>query len=142
VDGVEYLWIRGEAQHGAASLGFRKTAERYFPVAQWTQELPDPPPGTASLQFALQAKAQAVTKAIVDIQYKKPDGGNGHVWALYLGAKERTDSPITHDWQAYNGAVEIPEGATSLRIALQMYGPGIVAFDSLGLRYLSGKPTP
>src|SRR5262249_20416842 len=37
IDGVEYIWDRKTGQKGTSSLCLRKTANRYFPIAQWYQ---------------------------------------------------------------------------------------------------------
>jgi hypothetical protein len=58
-----------------------------------------------------------------------------HEWAAYIGAKEENDPPADHDWKQYSGRVNIPAGATKLRIALQDYGPGKVWFDDVQARY-------
>src|SRR5690349_16159855 len=41
VGGVEYLWDKNAAHQGKASLCLRKTAQRYFPIAQWSQVIPN-----------------------------------------------------------------------------------------------------
>src|SRR5512133_2542617 len=37
VAGVQYLWDQQTAHDGKASLCLKKNAQRYFPVAQWSQ---------------------------------------------------------------------------------------------------------
>ena len=39
IPGVEYLWSRDNGHTGKASLCLKKTVQRYFPIAQWSQTL-------------------------------------------------------------------------------------------------------
>ena len=58
-----------------------------------------------------------------------------HEWAAYIGAKQDGDPPVNHDWKTYSAALSIPAQTKSIRIALQIYGPGAVWFDELTVGY-------
>ena len=112
--GVEYQWDRTVAHQGKASLHLKKTADRYFPIAQWFQEVKRT--GTAPrLKVSAFVKAKKMTKAILDIQFTDAADELTHKWAAYIGAKENGDPPATHDWKPYAGIVEIPEGTRKIR---------------------------
>jgi serine/threonine protein kinase/predicted esterase len=139
ISGVEYIRDREVGHESQTSLCLHKTANRYFPIAQWSQTVPrvgDSP----SLQVSVQAKAEEVTKAIVDVIFLDQDRDMiSHEWASYIGAKESTDPPTTHDWKDYSGQVAIPSDCAHIKIALQIYGPGKVWFDNVRTIYLSSR---
>src|SRR3972149_1105835 len=133
VPGVRYLWPR-QAADGKRSLSLKKTANRYFPIAEWRRIVPVT--GTPStLVVTVQVKAQRATKAIVDAQFID-DGGQwlSHEWLVYVGAKNDGDPPTTHDWKEYTGTVAIPPSTKQIAFGLQIYGPGQVWFDQLEAR--------
>jgi predicted esterase len=140
VAGVEYQWDRNVAHRGKASLHLKKTAERYFPIAQWFQEVKRAG-ATPRLMVSAFVKAKKVTKAILDVQFEGRDGGRSHHWAAYIGAKEAGDEPVAHDWKRYEGVVEIPNGTEKIIVAIQIYGPGDVWFDDLVADYTNDQPT-
>src|SRR5262249_43807721 len=123
--GVKYQWDRTTSHEGKASLHFRKTAQRYFPIAQWFQVV-DRTGKTPRLKVSTFVKAEKMTKAILDVQFQQPNGQASHEWVAYIGAKEDNDPPATHGWKRYEGVVTIPEGTEKLIIAAQVYGPGDV----------------
>jgi RNA polymerase sigma-70 factor (ECF subfamily) len=135
ISGVEYIWDKNAGQQGKASLCLEKTANRYFPIAQWYQVVNrtgDQP----ALQVSAQVKAKGVTKAIIDVAFLDEMGESvGHKWAAYIGAKEAGAAPANHDWKEYAGRVEIPPGTKRLQIGLQVYGPGKVWFDEVRAEY-------
>jgi RNA polymerase sigma factor (sigma-70 family) len=138
--GVEYHWDRDVAHQGKASLHLRKTAQRYFPIAQWFQEVRRT--GTTSrLKVTAFVKAKNVTKAILDVQFADQNGADSHKWAVYVGAKENGDPPVTHNWQKYEGIVEIPTGTRTMIVALQIYGPGDVWVDDITADYTEQQAT-
>jgi predicted esterase len=128
VPGVEYRWDRAVGRDGKSSLCLKKTAQRYFPIAQWVHGVTGPVPDRVKVSTWI--KAEQAFKAIVDVQWEA-DGKSGHEWVAYVGAKEGGDPPADHDWKRYEGVADPPEGATHLRIALQIYGPGTVWFDEV-----------
>jgi predicted esterase len=139
IPGVTYKWDRTVAHQGRASLHLRKTERRYFPIAQWFQEVRrtgDQP----RLKVTAFVKAKKATKAILDVQFVTKDGGESHEWAAYIGAKQANDPPVTHDWKRYEGIVTIPEGTEHLIVAAQIYGPGDVWFDDFTAEYTDAQP--
>jgi predicted esterase len=136
VPGVEYLWDDKDASDGKRSLGFRKTENRYFPIATWlrTATLRD---DAANVEVSVMVKAAGAGKAVVDLVFLNAQGGPlGHKWLAYIGAQEENDPPANHDWGRYASVVAIPRGAKKLAIGLQMFGPGAVWFDELQARYV------
>jgi RNA polymerase sigma-70 factor (ECF subfamily) len=135
IDGVEYIWDKKTAKKGKASLCLHKTAMRYFPIAQWYQVV-DRKGDKEALRVSAQVKAEKVTKAIIDVIFLDQDGEMiEHKWASYIGAKEATDPPTSHDWKEYTGRVKIPKAAKKIQIGLQIYGPGKVWFDEVRAEY-------
>lgn len=135
VEGVQYIWDKENGQRGKASLCLHKTAQRYFPIAQWYQVV-DRKSDKPALRVAAQVKANEATKAILDVIFLDEDGEwIGHEWALYIGAKKEKDPPANHDWKEYTGRVEIPRAAKKIQIGLQIYGPGKVWFDEVRAEY-------
>lgn len=130
VAGVEQTWDRTIAHGGKASLCLKKSAQRYFPIAQWSQSVSvEPASAPRKLHVRCWVKAQNVAKAIVDVTYQTQQPG--HKWAVYLGQKQDSDPVATHDWKLYEATVEVPAQASKVGIALQMYGPGTIWFDDL-----------
>ena len=134
VEGVEYIWDRAVSKSGHASLCLRKSAQRYFPIAQWMQPLSitaaDHP---QTFRLSAWVKAEQAYKAILDLQYNTPQDEWQHKWAAYIGAKDNGTPPANHDWKLYRGEIEVPAGTTKLTIGLQIYGPGTVWFDDIEL---------
>jgi len=134
VPGVEQLWDKSTAHSGKASLCLKKTAQTYFPVAQWSQSVTVQPAASArKLQVKCWVKADKATKAIIDVPYSA--GTSGHNWAIYIGQKQKTDPVANHDWKLYEGVVEIPAQTSKVGIAFQIYGPGTVWFDDLQIAW-------
>ncbi len=135
IDGVTYLWDRGTAHTGHASLCLIKQANRYFPIAQWFQTVPNSRSSRA-LKVSAWVKARQAYKAILDVQFTADGTGSTHQWAAYIGARNPGDPPADHDWKLYEGTVNIPAGAKQIVIALQTYGPGTVWFDDVQAAYV------
>lgn len=132
VTGVHVLWDHQTAHSGKASLCLLKTVPRYFPIAQWSQSLSvEPSSAPRKLRVQCWVKADNVTKAIIDVNYQGDGLQAGHVWAVYLGQKQKTDPVLTQDWKLCEGVVEVPAKASKIGIAFQIYGPGAVWFDDL-----------
>ena len=135
VAGVEQTWDRTAAHGGNASLCLKKTVQRFFPIAQWSQAVTVEPSDQArKVRVRCWVRAEKVAKAIVDVTYQGKQ--SGHVWAVFLGQKELTDPIATHDWRLCEGTVEIPAQTTRLGIAFQIYGPGAVWFDDLEVAWV------
>ena len=130
--------IRGTrkvAFEGKASLCIEKTAQRYFPIAQWSQTVDRQGDGPTLLVSA-QVKAENMTKAILDVAFLDEHGNwLSHQWAAFIGIKEEGEPPANHDWRPYSGKVEIPPQTKKLCIGLQVYGPGKVWFDDVRAGY-------
>ncbi len=139
IAGVEYSWSR-TGHTGKGSLRLRKTAQRYFPIAQWYQKV-EHRGGKARLKVSAWIKADQAAKAILDAQFVDARGRTTHAWAAYIGAKESGDPPATHDWKKYEGVVEIPAGTKQIVVAPQIYGPGTVWFDDLSAEYTDEPKT-
>jgi RNA polymerase sigma factor (sigma-70 family) len=140
IRGVSFLWDRDVAHQGKSSLHFRKTEQRYFPIAQWLQEVKRA--GTAPrLKVSAFVRARKTTKAIVDVQFYDQADQFSHNWAAYIGAKQDGDPPVTHDWKKYEGVVDIPASTQKLVVALQIYGPGDVWFDDVAAEYTNDPAT-
>jgi len=137
VSGVEYIWDKNNGSDGRASLCLKKTANRYFPIAQWTRKI-EHKSDASKLAVSAQVKAENATKAVLDALFL--DESNKwikHEWVFYIGRKkEENIPPANHDWKAYSGIVEIPEKTQTVVIGLQIYGPGTVWFDELEVAYV------
>jgi RNA polymerase sigma-70 factor (ECF subfamily) len=142
IPGVEYIWSR-EGHAGRASLCLKKTAQRYFPIAEWSQKV-DHRGDAPRLKVSAWVKADGVTKAILDAQFVGEfEMGSKwqHAWVAYIGQKESGDPPANHDWKRYEGVVEIPPGTRQIIVAPQIYGPGKVWFDDLAAEYTNDPKT-
>ena len=138
VGGVAYHW--DVAHQGRASLHLKKSAQRYFPIAQWHQEVKRS--GAAPrLKISAFVKTEKMTKAILDASFVDHAGKWSHHWAAYIGAKKDGDPPVTHDWKQYEGIVEVPEGTQQITVAVQIYGPGDVWVDDITAIYTDQKAT-
>lgn len=137
VEGVEYLYDETGGVGGSAALSLRKTIERYFPIAQWVQEIEiRGRPATERLHAGALVRAKEAFKAVIDVQFESAAGDWSHRWAAYIGARRAGDPPADHDWRWYSGVVAIPEGTKKVRLGLQIYGPGQVWFDRALLRFV------
>jgi predicted esterase len=126
------------ASHGEHSLSLRKTANNYFPWAEWTRVVPREGK-SRKIEVSVKVKAVKATKATVDVVFLDSGGqALGHQWAAYIGAKNEGDKPANHDWKKYSDTVDVPQGTAKLSFALQIYGPGSVWFDELLARYVDG----
>ena len=122
---------RRESSQGKACLCIKKTANRYFPIASWSQTI-ERTGDSPVLQVSAQVKAKDATKAILDVLFLDArDEWISHKWAAYVGSKKPGDPPANHDWKQYSGSVEIPPNTKKIVIGLQDYGPGTVWFDEL-----------
>jgi len=138
VDGVEYIWQKTVGHEGNASLCIKKTAERYFPVAQWHETVAHTD-SARNLRVKAWVKAEQVYKAVLDVQFVDYRGKWQHKSAAYIGAREPGDRPADHDWHLYSGTVALPVGTERISVALQMYGPGTVWFDDVSAEYIESR---
>jgi erythromycin esterase-like protein len=134
VPGVEYIWDKTSGATGSRSLCLRKTAPRYFPIAQWYQSFPHQE-GSGKLAVSAEVKAQQVTKAILDVQFRNATGRGTHQWVSYIGSQQ-ANIGIDHEWRTYSGVVEVPPETVEIVVGLQIYGPGTVWFDDVTATYV------
>jgi hypothetical protein len=139
LDGVKYLWDHEVKHSGSASLSILKSADRYFPIAEWTQSTPVPA-GAKTVEISAWMKTAQAYKAILDVQFASLDGVSSHHWIAYDGAKEDNDAPSNHDWKLAGGSAPIPPGTVEVIVALQDYGPGQVWFDDVRVRFTKDPP--
>lgn len=131
VPGVQYVYDKNNASAGKRSLSLQKSANRYFPIAQWTRTMEHD--GSAiTVEVNAKVKAVKASKAIIEVQFY--DGSSqmiGKEWVSYIGQKQPKDRPASHSWKDYTGKADVPAGTKQLAIALQIYGPGKVWFDEV-----------
>ncbi len=126
--------------NGSASLRIRKTDNRYFPIAEFTQTI-NYTGDVPAIQLSAMVKTENATKAILDVLFLDDKGEwIKHEWAAYIGDQNAEPKPLTHDWKEYKGAVAIPAGTKQIVIGLQDYGPGTVWFDDVSAVYLKELP--
>lgn len=140
VPGVEYVWDRGEGHGGKASLALKKTAKRFFPIAEWSQQV-ERTGDAPRLKVSAWVKADNLTKAILDAQFFDETKQWSHAWVAYIGRKEVGGAPISHGWTRYEGVVAIPPGTKTIAVAPQIYGPGSVWFDDVEASYTDEPAT-
>jgi beta-lactamase regulating signal transducer with metallopeptidase domain len=137
LDKVRYVWDDSVAHTGRRSLGFKKTVERYYPIAQWTQTVAYDGKSSA-IEFGAWVKAKGMYKAVLDVQFATEEGVATHEWVAFIGIEKDGDLPATHDWKRLGGVVKIPAGTKQIILALQDYGPGEVWFDDVSARFVPG----
>jgi hypothetical protein len=136
IEGVTYLWEKKNGKTGKSSLCLKKTANRYFPIAQWFQ-IVDKKSDHKSLKVSSQVKAENAHKAIIDVIFLDEKGEwISHEWSSFIGIKQNGDKAASHDWKEYVGEVKIPPETKKIQIGLQIYGPGKVWFDDIRAEYV------
>ncbi|MGV3616187.1 MAG: M56 family metallopeptidase [Fimbriimonas sp.] len=140
ISSVVYGWDREHAHSGRGSLAISKAANRYFPIAEWSQTFKHDGRSTA-VEVSAWIRAESMYKAVLDVQFAQPDGVESHQWAAYIGARQDGDPPATHGWKRVGAIVKIPPGTTEIIIAPQVYGPGKVWFDDIEARFTNEAPT-
>lgn len=136
---VTYSWDKNNACEGKASLCIEKKANRYFPIASWTQVV-ERKGDAPTLELSAHVKAQKMTKAILDVLFlDKNDKWISHKWVAYIGSKQQGEPPADHDWKQYSGKVDVPSETAKIVVGLQVYGPGKVWFDDVRVREIGGK---
>ena len=139
IPGVTYSWDKKVTFEGKASLCIEKTAQRYFPIATWSQTI-ERKGDAPSLELSAQVKAEKMCKAILDVVFLDKNGKwISHKWAAYIGIKKQGQPPANHDWKKYSGTVDIPPGTAQMVVGLQVYGPGKVWFDDVRLGKVKEK---
>lgn len=152
IDGVKYKWDRKIGHESSSSLCIRKTANRYFPTAQWNQTVTNSGK-TSKLELSAWVKADKMHKAILDVAFVDKQGKWSHQWAAFIGVRRNGDKPADHDWKRCSGVVAIPPDTERITVGLQVYGPGTIWFDDVEAKFVpdgtpaslyddKGKPKP
>lgn len=137
VPGVKYVYQKKSAKSGKRCLGFEKSADRYWPFAQWSRNIKKQKDMKPGLKVVAQVKAEEAMKAIIEIQFLDRNGDQfSKEWAVYIGSGGDGDPAADHDWKEYANEFEIPAGTDRMRVALQMWGPGKVWFDDLQISFI------
>ncbi|MGI8907086.1 MAG: serine/threonine-protein kinase [Candidatus Sumerlaeaceae bacterium] len=135
--GVEYVWDRGVAHSGKASLCIKTKRQLDFRV-YWQQAIPvDPlrPKNADYLEIGVWVKAQQLMDAKLYLEFRDTKGGSLKAWTQYIGPKEPWEPPVDQDWKHYTTHVAIPPKYPHIDVVLALYGPGTVWFDDVTLRY-------
>jgi RNA polymerase sigma-70 factor (ECF subfamily) len=141
IDGVAYIYETGVSHSGKHSISIKKDAQRFYPIAQWSQTF-DYDGKSPAVQFTGWIKTTNVAKGTLDVQFLGPDGAVlGHRWVAYIGAKNTGDAPATFDWKEVGGVAKIPEGTKRITVALQDYGPGQVWLDDVTAKFVTAAET-
>lgn len=140
VPGVTYAWVKTAGIEKSGALQIKKTANKFFPIAQWSQTF-DHDGKSPAIQISVQVKAKNAKKAILDVVFLDEQGEwIEHQWVAYIGQKEPSDKPATHDFKEYSGTVAVPPNTKKIIVALQDYGPGEIWFDDAKAVYQDKLP--
>jgi RNA polymerase sigma-70 factor (ECF subfamily) len=136
-DMVSILLDRSSVKTGESSLHFAKEEQRFYPLAMLKQDLGDP--GThQKIKLEMWVKAEAARKLTMAVTFLGSDGKPvGREWGAYVGEAKPGDKPADHNWTAYGSVLAIPPGTSSIRISLEMYGPGKVWIDDVSAQFVS-----
>ena len=138
--GVTYSWVKTGGVEKSGALQIKKTANKFFPIAQWSQTF-DHDGKSPALQVSAQVKAKGAKKAILDVVFLDEKGEwIEHQWVAYIGQKEPRDKPASHDFKEYSGTVAIPPNTKKITVAFQDYGPGEIWFDDAKAVYRNEVP--
>jgi hypothetical protein len=130
VDGVTWKWDKAAGFQSKSSLSLEKTAQRYFPIAEWYQTC-ELVPNTPMIHVSAKVKAEKLAKGVIDVSFGDQAGQPlHHQWVAYIG-EEKEGPPLTHDWKLYEANVAVPPGTKTCQVRLQIYGPGKVWFDDV-----------
>ena len=69
VPGVKYVYEKKSGNSGKRCLGFEKSAQRYWPFAQWSRNIKKQDDMKPGLKVVAQVKAEQAMKAIIEIQF-------------------------------------------------------------------------
>lgn len=131
IPGVKYVYDKSSGNSGKRSLSLQKSANRYFPIAQWYRTISHDA-DQSNLTVVAQVRAEQSTKSKLDLSFIDGFGKViSHDWALSVGGTD----PANHDWKQYSNDVAIPDGTKQIRVALQIYGPGKVWIDDISITY-------
>lgn len=137
---VEYTVSDKGGVNETQAARIRKTANKYFPIAEWTQRI-EYDGKSPAIEVSAQVKTQEARKAVLDVLFlDEKDEWIKHEWAAYIGDQSDDPQPLTHDFKEYKGTVAIPPNTKTIVIGLQDYGPGDVWFDDVQAVYRSELP--
>lgn len=139
---ADYTWVQNEseAHSGKRALRFRKTADRYNPVAVWMQTVPVSP-GTRRVTVTAWIKSENAAKATLGVIAEKGGEVGKKEWAAYIGPESGTDS-VTLPWTEYQKSLDVPDGTDRVTVTFEMYGPGTVWLDDVTLAEGDKPATP
>lgn len=132
LDGVvDYIWHASVAHTGKRSLCFKKTDNRFFPVAQWRQQVSYS--SGKDLAFSVWIKTREAGKATLTLQFNDASGNAlGRHFAAFVGGQDGSGR-VTQDWKRYAGTVPVPSGTAAVVVIPEMYGPGVAWFDDIDI---------
>lgn len=134
-ESVEYTVSDKGGVNETQAARIHKTANKYFPIAEWTQRI-EYDGQSPAIELSAQVKTKDARKAILDVLFlDDKDEWIKHEWAAYIGDQSDDPQPLTHDFKEYTGTVAIPPNTKSIVIGLQDYGPGDVWFDDVKAVY-------
>lgn len=137
---VEYTVSDKGGVNETQAARIQKTADKYFPIAEWTQRI-EYDGQSPAIELSAQVKTKDARKAVLDVLFlDDKDEWIKHEWAAYIGDQRGDPQPLTHDFQEYKGTVAIPPNTKTIVIGLQDYGPGDVWFDDVKAVYRNELP--
>lgn len=126
----------GDTKHGGSqSMLFSKTANAYFPVRTFLQNLPFEKGKYKKVRVSLWMKAENATKVTVPIHLESSGGDGDKVWVFYEGVANDGDKPANHDWKQFVRILNIPASIDSVSIGFEVYGPGKLWADDLEVSF-------
>ena len=137
---VEYTVSDKGGVNESQAARIHKTADVYFPIAEWTQRI-EYDGRSPAIELSAMVKTKDATKAVLDVLFlDDKDAWIKHEWAAYIGEPSDDPQPLTHDFKEYKGTVAIPPNTKTIVIGLQDYGPGDVWFDDVRAIYRNELP--
>ncbi len=130
---VQWVYSRDRGHTGTSAIGFHREGRRYFPIAEWYQDVEHHGMGD-TIRVSAMVAAKDVTKARLDVQFLTNVGGWSHAWVSSIGGGGDSD-PVSHNWTEYSGTATVPEGTDRIRVSIQIYGPGMLLVDDVRAEY-------
>ena len=136
IEGAYYVYDKSKAKSGERSLSLQKSAQRYFPIAEWSRTL-ELEHICSKVKVTSQVLAEKTTKARLDIIFL--DGNGERLSKEYAATVGTQGSVADHDWKEYSTVLDVPAAAREIQISLQMFGPGKVWFDDIEVTLIGEK---
>lgn len=137
---VEYTVSDNGGVNETQAARIHKTANKYFPIAEWTQRI-EYDGKSPAIELSAMVKTKDARKAVLDVLFlDDKDEWIKHEWAAYIGDQSDDPQPLTHDFKEYKGTVAVPPKTKTIVIGLQDYGPGDVWFDDVKAVYRNELP--